>query len=151
MEDHDSQKVDKRFQYLENLVLTTFQLKPDSWQKCLAKEEQRQTIQDFLDKSEHTTLVVMLNSSGQLIPSLGFVETQRNRSIYFSKRAKKTLSFDTVRTDLICGSMMSSPLVHLSHVVNEVSSVTLALFAANHSFEPNHSFEAKHSVHHRRL
>lgn len=52
MEEQDSQKVDKRFEYLGNYVLKTFQLKSDIWQKCLAKEEQRQTIQDFLGWSD---------------------------------------------------------------------------------------------------
>lgn len=125
MEEQDSQKVDKRFEYLGNYVLKTFQLKSDIWQKCLAKEEQRQTIQDFLDKSDHTTLVVTLNSSGQLFPSFGFVETQKNRTIYFSKRSNKTLSVNTIKTDLIYGDIVHSPLVYFSEVVNEVSSVTI--------------------------
>ncbi|XP_057215442.1 dynein heavy chain 9, axonemal [Triplophysa rosa] len=120
MEEQDSQKVDKRFEYLGNYVLKTFQLKSDIWQKCLAKEEQRQTIQDFLDKSDHTTLVVTLNSSGQLIPSFGFVETQKNRTIYFFKRSNKTLSVNTMKTDLIYGDIMHSHLVYFSEVVNEV-------------------------------
>ncbi|KAA0725373.1 Dynein heavy chain 9, axonemal [Triplophysa tibetana] len=120
MEEQDAQKVDKRFEYLGTYVLKTFQLKSDIWQKCLAKEEQRQTIQDFMDKSDHTTLVVTLNSSGQLIPSFGFVETQKNRAIYFSKRSNKTLSVNTIKTDLIYGDIVHSPLVYFSEVVNEV-------------------------------
>ncbi|KAL0180148.1 hypothetical protein M9458_025590, partial [Cirrhinus mrigala] len=103
MEENESLKVDQRFDFLEKCVSKAFN-------KCVATEEQRQLIQDFLDKSEHTILVVSLNSSGQLTPTLGLSGTGKNKSVYFVKRCKTALSADKMKAQLFCGDMCHSPL-----------------------------------------
>lgn len=121
MEENESQKVDQRFEFFEKRVSKAFNVKSDRWQKCVATEEQRQLIQDFLDKSEHKTLVISLNSSGQLIPALGLSAAGRNKSVYFIKRRKTALSADKIKTQLFCGDMCHSPLEQFSVLVEKVS------------------------------
>ncbi|XP_077101765.1 dynein axonemal heavy chain 9 [Siphateles boraxobius] len=120
MENNEQSKVDKRYGYLENCVLKTFNLKSDRWQKCLAVEEQREVIQDFLDKADQTTLVVSLNSSGQLIPNLGFSGRGKNKSVYFVKQSKTALSANTMKTHLTWGSLSHSPLEELSVLLEKL-------------------------------
>uniref|UniRef100_A0A672SY14 Dynein axonemal heavy chain 17 n=1 Tax=Sinocyclocheilus grahami TaxID=75366 RepID=A0A672SY14_SINGR len=113
--ENESHKVDQRFEFLEKCVSKAFNVKSDRWQKCVATEEQRQLIQDFLDKSEHKTLVISLNSSGQLIPALGLSGTGKNKSVYFVKLCKTALSADKMKTQLFCGDVCHSPLEQFSH------------------------------------
>lgn len=126
MENNEQSKVDERYGYLENCVLKTFHLKSDRWQKCLAVEEQREVIQDFLDKADQTTLVVSLGSSGQLIPNLGFSGRGKNKSVYFVKQSKTALSVNTMKTHLTWGSLSHSPLEELSVLLEKVSRVRAA-------------------------
>ncbi|XP_030631579.1 dynein axonemal heavy chain 9 isoform X2 [Chanos chanos] len=118
--DEDSPAVDKRFEFIEEYVLKTMKLKSDRWQKCIAMEEQKQVIQDFLDKSDQTTLVVSLNAAGQLIPSFGFSGTAKNKGVYFFKLCKTTLTPELMKSILIYGDMSYSPLEQFSALVEEV-------------------------------
>ncbi|XP_026855443.2 LOW QUALITY PROTEIN: dynein heavy chain 9, axonemal [Electrophorus electricus] len=136
MEEEDSPAVDKRFYFIEQYVLKTMKLKPDRWHKCLSVEEQKQVIQDFLDKSDNTTLVVSLNAAGQLIPTFGFAGYSKNKSVYFIKRNQGALSSDTMQTDLLYGDMSPSPLEQFSAFVEEVAAPVL-LNARNHSEWPH--------------
>lgn len=119
--ENESQKVDQRFDFLEKCVSKAFNVKSDRWQKCVATEELRQLIQDFLDKSEHKTLVISLNSAGQLTPALELSGTGKNKSVYFVKRCKTALSADKMKTQLFCGDMCHSPLEQFSVLVEKVS------------------------------
>lgn len=129
MENNEQSKVDERYEHLENCVLKTFNLKSDRWQKCLAVEEQRQVILDFLDKADQMSLVVSLGSSGQLIPNLGFSGRGKNKSVYFVKQSKTALSVNTMKTHLTWGSLSHSPLEELSVLLEKVSRVRAARLA----------------------
>ncbi|XP_016382633.1 dynein axonemal heavy chain 9 [Sinocyclocheilus rhinocerous] len=134
--ENESQKVDQRFEFLEKCVSKAFNVKSDRWQKCVATEEQRQLIQDFLDKSEHKTLVISLNSSGQLIPALGLSGTGKYKSVYFVKRCKTALSSDKMKTQLFCGDVCHSPLEQFSVLVEKVVEPVLSN-ARNHRDFPH--------------
>uniref|UniRef100_A0A8B9JC40 Uncharacterized protein n=1 Tax=Astyanax mexicanus TaxID=7994 RepID=A0A8B9JC40_ASTMX len=95
MEEEESSAGDQRLHFLQERVLKTLRLKPDRWQKCLAVEEQKQVIQDFLDKSDHTTLVISLTAAGQLIPAVDFAVSQKNKAVYFIKRGQTSLTPDS--------------------------------------------------------
>ncbi|XP_026133128.1 dynein axonemal heavy chain 9 [Carassius auratus] len=136
MEENESTKVDQRFDFFEKCVSKAFNVKSDRWQKCVAAEEQRQLIQDFLEKSEHKTLVISLNSSGQLTPALGLSGTGRNKSVYFIKRRKTALSADKMKTELFCGDMCHSPLEQFSVFVEKVVEPVLSN-ARNHRDFPH--------------
>uniref|UniRef100_A0A8B9HS49 Dynein, axonemal, heavy chain 9 n=1 Tax=Astyanax mexicanus TaxID=7994 RepID=A0A8B9HS49_ASTMX len=111
---------DQRLHFLQERVLKTLRLKPDRWQKCLAVEEQKQVIQDFLDKSDHTTLVISLTAAGQLIPAVDFAVSQKNKAVYFIKRGQTSLTPDSVKTNVYFGTMCGPPLEQLPAFVEEV-------------------------------
>lgn len=116
----ESPAEEKRFEFIEEYVLKTLRLKKDRWQKCVSVEEQKQVIQDFLDKPDHTTLVVYLNAAGQLVPTNGFAANSKNKAVYFIKQSQTALSFDTMKADLMYGDMSYSPLEQFSAFVEEV-------------------------------
>lgn len=116
----ESPAAEKRFEFIEDCVLKTLRLKKDRWQKCVAVEEQKQVIQDFLDKPDHTTLVVYQNATGQLVPTNEFAEASKNKAVYFTKHRQTALFSDTMKTDLMYGDMSYSPLEQLSAFVKEV-------------------------------
>ncbi|KAL6475225.1 hypothetical protein MHYP_G00162650 [Metynnis hypsauchen] len=136
MEEDESPAVDKRLGFLEEYVLKTMKLKSDRWQKCLAVEEHKQVIQDFLDKPDHTTLVVSLSAAGQLIPASGFAGTSKNKAVYFIKRSQTALSSDTMRATVLHGDMSSSALEQFSAFVEEVV-VPVLLNNKNHCQWPH--------------
>uniref|UniRef100_W5L8L0 Dynein axonemal heavy chain 17 n=1 Tax=Astyanax mexicanus TaxID=7994 RepID=W5L8L0_ASTMX len=114
-------RCDQRLHFLQERVLKTLRLKPDRWQKCLAVEEQKQVIQDFLDKSDHTTLVISLTAAGQLIPAVDFAVSQKNKAVYFIKRGQTSLTPDSVKTNVYFGTMCGPPLEQLPAFVEEVT------------------------------
>ncbi|XP_041939413.1 dynein heavy chain 9, axonemal [Alosa sapidissima] len=120
MEDDDMPEADKRYDFIEDYVLKTLKLKGDRWQKCISVEEQKQVVQDFLDKSETTTLVVSLNAAGQLAPSVSFPATAKNKAVYFVKRKKSALTVDTMKSNLFYGDLSYVPLEQFSALVEEV-------------------------------
>uniref|UniRef100_A0A8B9HQW1 Dynein, axonemal, heavy chain 9 n=1 Tax=Astyanax mexicanus TaxID=7994 RepID=A0A8B9HQW1_ASTMX len=120
MEEEESSAGDQRLHFLQERVLKTLRLKPDRWQKCLAVEEQKQVIQDFLDKSDHTTLVISLTAAGQLIPAVDFAVSQKNKAVYFIKRGQTSLTPDSVKTNVYFGTMCGPPLEQLPAFVEEV-------------------------------
>lgn len=133
--DGDPSALDKRFKYIKEIVLTTFKIKPDCWQKCLSIEEQKQTIQNFLDSSEHTKLFVNLNSNGQLIPENDFTSAStKNKAVYFIKRSRAALAPDDMRENLVYGEMSPTHLEQFSALVDEVGRVL--------TYEKNFSFES---------
>ncbi|XP_043925657.1 dynein axonemal heavy chain 9 [Protopterus annectens] len=111
---------DKRYEFLENYVLKTFKLKADRWQKCISTDEYQQILQSFLDKNEHSLLVVSLTSAGQLIPSFEFPSSSKNKAIFFSKKSKEPLSADSLKTNLIFGDISPSLLEQFAALVEEV-------------------------------
>lgn len=115
---------DKRLDFIADYVLRTLKLKEDKWQKCVSSEENRQTLQEFLDKSERRTLVVALSAAGLLQPAAGFSGASRNKAVYFVKRGTTLrLSPESMRDSLVCGDLSYAPLDQFSALVEEVSSI----------------------------
>ncbi|KAF5902959.1 dynein heavy chain 9, axonemal, partial [Clarias magur] len=132
----ESPAAEKRFEFIEDYVLKTLRLKKERWQKCVCVEEQKQIIQDFLDKPDHTALVVYLNAAGQLVPTDGFVLTSKNKAVYFIKQSRTALCHDTMKADLMYGDMSYSPLEQFSAFVQEVV-VPVLLNTDNHCHWPH--------------
>lgn len=119
----ESPAEDKRLDFIADYVLRTLKLKQDKWQKCVSSEENRQTLQEFLDKAEHRTLVVAVTAAGLLQPAAAFSGASRNKAVYFVKRSKTVrLSPDSMRENLVCGDLSYAPLDQFSALVEEVSS-----------------------------
>lgn len=117
----DSPAEDRRFEFIEKYVLKTLKLKQDRWQKCISIEDNKQVIQEFLDKSDLMTLVVSLNAAGLLLPTFGFPTTSKNKAVYFVKQSKTALTLDSMKSNLVYGDLSYAPLDQFSALVEEVS------------------------------
>ncbi|KAL0984038.1 hypothetical protein UPYG_G00136240 [Umbra pygmaea] len=131
----DSPAVDKRFEFLEEYVLKTLKLKHDRWQKCISTEENKQVIQEFLDKSEQTTLVVFMNAAGQLLTANGFPAIAKQKTVYFVKKRKTAITLDSIKTNLAYGDLSYAPFDQFSALVEEAV-VPLLSNGRNHSEWP---------------
>uniref|UniRef100_A0A3B3RIQ7 Dynein axonemal heavy chain 17 n=1 Tax=Paramormyrops kingsleyae TaxID=1676925 RepID=A0A3B3RIQ7_9TELE len=116
----DTPATDKRLEFLEEYVVKTMKLKAERWQKCIAAEEHKKVIQEFLDRPDQITLVLSLNAAGHLLPSSEFLATSRNKSVYFVKRGKDVLNADSIKSNLSYGDLSHSPLDQFSALVEEV-------------------------------
>lgn len=116
----DSPAEDRRFEFIEKYVLKTLKLKQDRWQKCISTDDNKQVIQEFLDKPDQMTLVVSLNAAGHLLPTIGFPATVKNKGVYFVKRSKTALTPDSMKSNLVYGDLSYAPLDQFSALVEEV-------------------------------
>lgn len=120
MEDtEESPAVDSRLDLICDYVLKTLKVKQDKWEKLLSSEDNRQVLQDFLDRVENRILVVSVTAAGLLQPSPAFTAS-RNKSVYFLKRSG--LSPDSMKERLVYGELCSAALDQFSVVVQEVRS-----------------------------
>ncbi|CDQ78911.1 unnamed protein product [Oncorhynchus mykiss] len=131
----DSPAEDRRFEFIEKYVLKTLKLKQDRWQKCISTDDNKQVIQEFLDKPDQMTLVVSLNAAGHLLPTIGFPATVKNKGVYFVKRSKTALTPDSMKSNLVYGDLSYAPLDQFSALVEEVV-VPLLSNGRNHSEWP---------------
>lgn len=113
---------DPRLDYLSEYVLKTFKLKPDKWSKLVNNEEHKQIITDFFEKQDYPQLIIALNSAGALIPSVDFLASSKNKSVYFLKKDKReAIGKDNYKTSLLYGDISAAPLEQLSALVDEVN------------------------------
>nr|XP_029540762.1 LOW QUALITY PROTEIN: dynein heavy chain 9, axonemal [Oncorhynchus nerka] len=131
----DSPAEDRRFEFIEKYVLKTLKLKQDRWQKCISTDDNKQVIQEFLDKPDQMTLVVSLNAAGHLLATVGFPATVKNKGVYFVKRSKTALTPDSMKSHLVYGDLSYAPLDQFSALVEEVV-VPLLSNGRNHSEWP---------------
>uniref|UniRef100_A0A3Q3NPA1 Dynein heavy chain 9, axonemal-like n=1 Tax=Labrus bergylta TaxID=56723 RepID=A0A3Q3NPA1_9LABR len=108
-----------RLDFISDYVLRTLKLKQDKWQKCLCSEENRQLLQDFLDRPDQRTLVVSVTAAGLLQPSAGFTGS-KHKAVYFIKQNKTALSAETMKENLVYGDLSYAPLDQFSALVEEV-------------------------------
>lgn len=112
---------DKRFELIEEAVLKSLKLKQDHWQRCVSSEDNKQVLQEFLDKAEQETLVVFQNSTG-LQTAADFSKHSKNRAVYFVKRSKTSRTTGSMKTNLFFGDMPQIPFDHFSCLFEQVSS-----------------------------
>lgn len=112
---------DERLDYIAECVLRTLKLKQDKWQKCVSSEDNRQVLQEFLDKAEQRTLVVSVTAGGQLQTASSFTGDSKNKAVYFIKRTTTTLSPESMKENLFYGDLSYAPLDQFSALVEEVS------------------------------
>lgn len=113
---------DPRFQYLSEIILKTFKLKPDKWAKLLGNDEHKQVIADFFEKSDDHIICIELTNAGALIPSYEFPQGGgKNKSVYFVKKNKKDpITKNNYRGSLLFGDLSYSPLDQLSAIIDEL-------------------------------
>ncbi len=117
----DSPAEDKRLDFIAHYVLRTLKLKEDKWQKCVSSEDNRQVLQDFLDRAEQRTLVVSVTAAGQLQLAAAFTAGSKHKAVYFTKHSRAALRPDSMKDDLVYGDLSYAPLEQFSALVEEVS------------------------------
>ncbi|XP_076002796.1 dynein axonemal heavy chain 9 [Genypterus blacodes] len=110
---------DKRFDFIEEVVLKSLKLKRDHWQRCVSSEDNKQVLQEFLDKAEQDTVVVFQNSTG-LQTASDFSKHSKNRAVYFVKRSKTVLTADSMKTSLFFGDIPQTPFDQFSSLFEQV-------------------------------
>lgn len=122
MEDmEESLAVDSRLDFICDSVLKTLKVKQDRWDKLVSSDDNRQVLQDFLERVENRTLVVSVTAAGLLQPSPAFTAS-RNKAVYFVKRRGASLGPEAVEERLVCGELSPDVLDQFSAVVQEVRS-----------------------------
>ncbi|KAK2835022.1 hypothetical protein Q5P01_015506 [Channa striata] len=111
---------DKRLDFIADFVLRTLKVKQDKWQKCLSTGDNRQTLQDFLDKAEHRTLLVSVTAAGLLQTAALLSASSKTKAVYFFKRGKSPLSPDSMRQSVLCGDLSYAPMDQFSVLIEEV-------------------------------
>jgi dynein heavy chain len=111
---------DVRLAFISEYVLKTLKLKSDRWTKMISLEESRQTIMEFLDKSEPVSLIIYQNQQSQLFPSHDFPPSTKTKSVYFVKKEKTTVSNQNMKNVLTFGDLSYTPLEQLSALVDDV-------------------------------
>uniref|UniRef100_H2ZU70 Uncharacterized protein n=1 Tax=Latimeria chalumnae TaxID=7897 RepID=H2ZU70_LATCH len=109
-----------RLHFLEAHVLKTLKLKADRWQKCLATEDYKASILEFLDRAEPGVLTVSLSPAGQLVPAADFPAGNKNKVVFFAKKRKEALSVESLRNNVVYGDLSYSPLEQFAALVEEV-------------------------------
>ena len=120
-EDDAAAEQDVRLVFISEYVLKTLKQKSDRWAKMISLEESRQTIMEFLDKSDPMILVIYQNQQGQLLPSHDFPPTTKTKSVYFVKKEKTTVNNQNMKNVLTFGDLSYTPLEQLSSLVDDVS------------------------------
>lgn len=113
---------DPRLEYLSEIILKTFKLKPDKWNKLLGNDEHKQVVVDFFEKTDNYQLIFQLTNVGALLPDYEFpTGGSKFKSVYFIKKEKKdAITKDKYRGSLLFGDLSYSPLDQLSALVDEL-------------------------------
>uniref|UniRef100_A0A671VQ30 Dynein axonemal heavy chain 17 n=1 Tax=Sparus aurata TaxID=8175 RepID=A0A671VQ30_SPAAU len=103
---------DRRLDFIADYVLRTLKVKQDKWQKCVSSEDNRQVLQEFLDRAERRTLVVSVTAAGLLQPAAAFTAAGRHKAVYFVKRTGAALSPQSMKEGLVVAPLLSNSRNH---------------------------------------
>ena len=117
---------DPRVEFVADYVLKTMKLKGDKWTKMYSVDENKQMFLDFFEKSDHPSLMVSLNSSGNLMVSFTWPSALKSKACYFVKKTKEAVQKDaSIRNVLFYGDLSYTPIDQLSAFVDEVCRVII--------------------------
>ncbi|CAL1580717.1 unnamed protein product [Knipowitschia caucasica] len=133
----DAPNEDPRVLYIREHVLSSMKLKPDRWSQAVSGEENRQLLQDFVERAQCRTLVVTQSAAGGLqlkdhIPAAA----SETKALYFVKRSQTALRAESMRESLVYGEISYAPLEHFCSLVEEVV-VPLIANNQNHAAWPH--------------
>ncbi|KAG8281332.1 hypothetical protein J6590_060968 [Homalodisca vitripennis] len=149
----DAVESDPRLLFIYTYLTKTTKFKVDKWQKMMNTEMYKTMIMDFLEKPQHSVLLVTLTSAGTLVPSLTFPTTGKTKSSYFARVKPEPITPENIRKCLIFGDVSPKPLEDLAVLVEEVF-VPVFCNPANHKGWPavvvedvkRHVIELKNTV-----
>ena len=110
-----------RILVLQQYCLGALKLKQDKWSKLIGTDESLALLATFLEKPESRLLVISLNPSGVLAPMTSFPPTNKNKAVYYMKKAAEQLKKETMSSHLLVGDMSLIPLEQLSSFIESVS------------------------------
>lgn len=113
---------DKRLDFIENYCTLSLHVKPDKWSKFATSEEVTAMLTEFYEKIDVLALVITLNSTGQLIPCLGFPASLKSKAVYFVKKKNENITKDNFLEALLVGDLSPAPVEQMMAVVEEVGS-----------------------------
>lgn len=67
---------DPRLDYMGLYVQRRLKLKPEKWLRLTTTEEHKNTLKEFLDRSNQMHVIIVLTQAAQLIPLVNFPLTQ---------------------------------------------------------------------------
>ncbi|KAG7506656.1 dynein heavy chain 9, axonemal [Solea senegalensis] len=98
------EKQDKRVDFIGECVLKALRVKKDVWQKCVSSDDNRQHVQEFLDRVAKRTLVFSVAPDGLLQATDSFAaataSVSRGRTVNFVKRSDAVLTVDSMKEEL---------------------------------------------------
>ena len=112
---------DPRLLLLQQYCLGALKLKQDKWAKLIGTDESFAMLANFLEKTESRLLVISLAPNGQLVPLTTFPSSNKNKGVYFIKKAPEQLKKETMGNNLLVGDMSLLPLEQLSSFIESVS------------------------------
>jgi hypothetical protein len=77
---------DPRWNFLQEAVQKTLNIKADKWAKYIGNEEQKLIGQEFLDKKDALYLVMQLTQAGQIEASLDPPFGAKSKGMFFMKK-----------------------------------------------------------------
>lgn len=108
---------DRRLLFIADVVLGTLKLKQDKWQKCVSAAENREVLQEFLEKPERRSLVVFVTGAGLLQAAAAFSAASKSKGVFFVKPSSAPLGADCMEENLVYGDMCYAQLEQCSTLV----------------------------------
>ncbi|AWP17229.1 putative dynein heavy chain 9 axonemal [Scophthalmus maximus] len=125
---------DRRLLFIADVVLGTLKLKQDKWQKCVSAAENREVLQEFLEKPERRSLVVFVTGAGLLQAAAAFSAASKSKGVFFVKPSSAPLGADCMEENLVYGDMCYAQLEQCSTLVQDMA--PLLFHSSNHTEWP---------------
>ncbi|NWU85052.1 DYH17 protein, partial [Onychorhynchus coronatus] len=116
---------DPRLGFMESLITVLLRISTDKWSKFVSSEEVTTMLDKFFKQQDALELVLGLNPSGQLLPTMGFPSALKGKGIYFVKKKGENITQENCQTGLLVGDIGPSPVEQLITVLLEVVSPLL--------------------------
>ncbi|CAF1319792.1 unnamed protein product [Didymodactylos carnosus] len=122
---------DARYQWLESRIVSTLQPKRDAIQSLIENDENRLSVQEFLDNEDVTNLYIIYRSLTHLYAQNSPPGQSFDKGLLFIKAAIATkLTTENINTDVSCMEIFSE-IVHYVDLVTR--DVFMPLFTMNQS------------------
>ncbi|KAK4884537.1 hypothetical protein RN001_000808 [Aquatica leii] len=112
--------VDLRVQFLQNYLLKSMRIKLEKWNKMWGTEEYAKVIFNFLNKADAPRLIMIINTSGQLLPTTEFPNNVKSKSSYFIRKSKEIITKENIRQVLLIGDMSPRPVEEVAALVEDM-------------------------------
>ncbi|CAL8284422.1 unnamed protein product [Lota lota] len=95
------ESVDKRLDFIRDVVLKGYRLRLDDWRELMAEEGNGVIFTTFFDNVDYQRLLFSLDASSRLVVQLDFFQNSAHKVMYFIRRDDKVITKDNVKRLLI--------------------------------------------------